>query len=464
MSLPHDWGERLREQPLPVRGSLLERVRQIIRKDEPMVSELAGLIRRDPALSAFVMGEASLKQHKKGRDAPHTVLNALNLLGWEWLQTRMRELERLEDVIPPDDDRYGGYMTALGRALHASKQAEAWAATRNDLHYENLQIAALLHNYVELAMWRDAPRLIRAAMLRAGNTEHLTLGTTILQELEAAAIDLPALERTIAEHWYLPVQLFQDEAANPLMQQNHQQMLLLARRLVYLCERGWYHPAIREIKREIADFLSLPLESAETMIHQTALQTGRYLDDLGFYVPARLLPEMGDGIWPLPDPYKAEMMDTAAILDEFRKRLAKSRHTPTEVFRALITVLTRQVRLDRMLLLLWQPAQKRLSLRFSHGVRNLIPDNLSIAAQENRLIDSLMKKSQGLWLNAGNRGRFERFLPDPLKAQLTDDGMVLRSFVIDGKPVAVLIAWRSRGEESLDSSIHDIFTRLCLVA
>jgi len=466
-NLPPDWVERLKNEPLPVRTNVHQQITRIAQRDDLDISELVGWARRDPSACAFIIGTATRLQHEKGRNAPHNLEHALSLLGHGWAQRTLPTLPSLDEVIPPDDTRHQGYLIAISRALHAARHVEAWCIEQRNTAYENLVVAALVHNYIELALWRDAPDLVRHALAETcGKTCQATsFGEALGRQLEQAGISLDELEQAVTDHFYLPIQLFTDESAIPALAEQHHTLVQTARRMAFVSERGWYHPTMMAIKQQLAVMLNRDLDSTERLVHETALRTARNLHPIGLYASARLLPATNADLWPFPDQYGidsklVERWHQAAKpkgIRGFDQRLGENAGSASHIFKALIETLNVDFGMHSIALYLRSGNGMVLKARPRGDTENPNPAPSQIDFNDNRLIARLFKRPQSLKIDASFRDSFAQYMSTEVHDHLQGDALLF-SFLSLDKPLALVIA-QNAGQKA-DDRLYTEFTEL----
>lgn len=447
VTLPPDWVERLKSEPLPVRSNVHQHITRIVQRDDLDISELVGWARRDPSACAYIIGTATRLQHSKGRNAPHNLEHALSLLGHGWAQEHLPALPSLDQVIPANDPRHQGYLIAISRALHAARHVEAWCVELRNTAYENLVVAALVHNYIELALWRDAPDLVRHALIETcanSQCQATSFGETLGQKLEEAGVDLEILEQAVTDHFYLPIQLFADEAAIPALAQQHQTLVQTARRMAFATERGWYHPTTMALKQQLAALLNRDLDSTERLVHETALRVARNLYPIGLYASARLLPCANSEVWPFPDQYGIDVAKwhravQPRAIQNFEQRLGTEPTSAGKIFKALIETLSDDFGLTSIALYLRTEGGMALKARPRGDAENPDPAPPLIHFNENRLIARLFSRPQSLKIDAGFRDSFSQYMSPEFHRHLKGDALLF-SFLTRDKPLALIIA------------------------
>ncbi|MHB8921193.1 MAG: HDOD domain-containing protein [Halothiobacillus sp.] len=439
MPLPNDWIAHLQNTPLPVRGEVHRRLSDLLRHDEIDLGEIVGWLRRDPAACGFVMGAAARAQRSKNRNAPHSLDHALSLLGITWIKQTLPKLPIIEDVFP-DLAHRNGYLIALARSLHAARHAESWLVELHDTSYEIVVVATLLHNFIELALWRDAPELMRTALIQVRDGQTSTLGHAIKTVLADVGIDLKTLEQALNGFYYLPTQLFADEAATPILARQHQIIVLLARRLSFFSEIGWYHPEIIATQKEIAELLKRDCAATDQLIHQVAVKTAHEFEPIGLYSSAKLLIDSAiiPVYWPFPAEYGIGSPPIQhAQLNLAARITAQKNRTPNTLIKSLLASLIEDLGLVRVLILSRTPDANFLTLNMNKRPN---PENYahSLNLSHNPLLERLMAGNKALTIQANNRNTLNRLL-DTDGQKLVAVDCYLQTLNFSGQPFALVV-------------------------
>jgi hypothetical protein len=439
MPLPNDWIAYLKENPLPVRGEVHEQICRNLQREEGDQGALVGWIRRDPGACAFIMGAAARAQRAKNRNAPHSLDHALSLLGNTWAKSELPKLGVLEDVLT-DESARAGYFMGLSRSLHAARHAESWLTEFRDTNYEIVVLATLLHNFIELALWRDAPDVMRAALACVRDNRRASLGAAIQDVLKIQGIDLADLECELGAYFYLPTQLYQDEAASPVLAKHHQTIVLLARRLCFYSELGWYHAEMLATKKLIAELLNRDLVTTDQLIHKTAIQTAHEFYPIGFYCSAKLLidtPRNDREVWPLPSEYGVLPTDQQQAYLSLSDRITRSRHEPILMIKALLASLVEALHCRSIVVYGYAQDAKALTLSINkrtEGVR--VPEQLFLL--QNPLFDRLFSGNKAIQVQDDNRHKLIR-LVDEQGQKLIQADCYIQTLSWKGTPFALLI-------------------------
>jgi HD-like signal output (HDOD) protein len=153
-------------------------------------------------------------------------------------------------------------LRVLHRAHRASAYAYDWAVRLSDLHYEDVRIAALLHDLAEILMWNFAPQ--KMMQIRAMQQQDKTLRSRAVQE-EVFGFTLGDLQKALVKQWELPellLTLMDDENAQKPRVRNVQLAVNLARHSA----NGWDDAALPDDYKDIGELLRMPAEQVMVML------------------------------------------------------------------------------------------------------------------------------------------------------------------------------------------------------
>ena len=467
MALPDNWSEYLLEHPLPVRRAIHQGIWRELQSESPDFPRLVGWLRRDPAASSFVLGAAARGQRERQRSAPHNLEHALSLLGSNWARKHLPGMPILEDTLS-DETQRAGYLAASSRAMRASRLTDTWLIERRETGFEMVSIAALLHNLVELALWRDEPSMARRALGEArrqlidfthahGDDDTLdqcfSLGHAFEAVLAEAGVDLTELETALTERYYLPVMLLAEEASIPVLGSHHQAILVLARRLAFASEFGWHHPVMRRLTVALGEQLHLSPNAAWRLTVGKSIRDAREFHDIPMYHPAHMLVQHDDGrdlLWPLPADY--------SLASEQNSYHAASRgEQPRSSGRQLGDMIRELTTFEGMeeIALYSNVSATRAQRRFHWQDREAssrLPEVIELDASP--LVARLQSRLEPLSIGHDNIERLEPYLGEALIAAARNN-LIIAPLTVDGELVSTLCC---RGDASLprDSLLETI--------
>ncbi len=460
MALPNNWSEYLLAHPLPVRRAVHQGMCRELLDESPDLPRLVGWLRRDPAAASMVLGAAAQGQRHRRRSAPHNLEHALSLLGTNWARKQLPELPILENHLT-EPDQLAGYLAASSRAIRAARLAETWLIERRETAIEMVMVAGLLHNLVELALWRDAPELVRKALADARQrfvaiihtqdenqdlAECFSLGHSFKEVLKGEGIDLEHLEAALTERYYLPVMLLSDEASIPVLGAHHQAILVLARRMAFASEFGWYTPIIRKLNSEVAEHLRASPNAAWRVSLHKSIRDAREFADIPLYHPGHMLVEHSDDrtlVWPLTVDYGLAASDN----DCEATRPQSNPASPGRKLGDMIRTLSSMPGVAEIAL--YAPPSAGQALRNFHwsSMGASLPQTIVLA--NNPLLTRLLSRLEVLGLDASNRERLSPYLETGLRAA-AGQGLVIAPLAVDGELIATLLC---RGEPEHQAEI-----------
>jgi HD-like signal output (HDOD) protein len=235
-----------------------------LRADDDRISaqSVAAVIKRDPIMTVKLLRYLQQHKHKIQTTEVIQVEQALLMLGIEPVFSKMHPEPLVEDVFKPHMAALPHMLRVVHRSHRASEYARDWAVHLRDLHYEEVQIAALLHDIAEILMWCYAPQeMLKIDAIQA--KDH-TLRSRDVQQM-VLGFQLFTLQRELAQQWGLPqllLTLMNDSCADQPRVRN----VVLAANLARHSARGWDDEALPDDYKEIADLLHIPVEEVVTML------------------------------------------------------------------------------------------------------------------------------------------------------------------------------------------------------
>jgi len=233
---------------------------------------VAAIIAIDPMMTVKLL---RYLQHHKHFKQQHEVVEVEQAL----LMTGIEPLFRNVPLAPSVNDTLAGQMDALvnllrvvRRAHRASAYALAWAVHLRDLRFEEVRIAALLHDLAEILMWCFASNEMLQIDAARKKDRTLRSGTAQRQVLGFALNDL---QLALAREWELPkllLTLMDEKCAK----HTRVRIVLLAVDLARHSSFGWDDAGLPEDYRRIGDLLGMAPEKVMAMIGAgTSEETGR---------------------------------------------------------------------------------------------------------------------------------------------------------------------------------------------
>ncbi len=271
------WLEFLGTAEIPV---LKQTARElaVLREDAARLDtrSIAQVIKRDPLMTVKLLNRFQRLRSRSSSDIIQ-VEQALMMLGMNPFFEQVPARPLVEDLLRGNLDALRGLLRVVRRSRRAAEFATEWAAHRVDLHYEDIRIAALLHDLAELLLWCLAPE--RMLEVRRRQVNDSTLRSRAAQEA-VFGVALADLQAGLARMWALPellLKLMDDASANDPRVRN----VMLAVDLARHSADGWADAALPDDYARIADLLRSTPEQVRAMVGAADEAPGAAVGDTG---------------------------------------------------------------------------------------------------------------------------------------------------------------------------------------
>lgn len=259
-----EWVEFLNQIEIPAL-KYTARTLTALRKDDENINarEIAQMIKSDPLMTVKLLRHLQQHRNKRQQHEVMEVEQALMMLGMEaTLKCIPIHLLVEEQLSGKRMDALICLLQVIKRAKQASAFAFDWAVRLHDLHFEEIRIAALLHDIAELLMWCFAP----AEMLRinALQKQDKTLRSIHAQE-KVFGFTLLHLQSELVIKWGLPkllITLMDDNCAHHQRARN----VALAVNLARHTANGWNDAALPYDYKNIGELLQMRTDDVIVMI------------------------------------------------------------------------------------------------------------------------------------------------------------------------------------------------------
>lgn len=257
------WVSYLSQADIPV---LKQTARDLaaLREDQNKLSAraVAQVIAVDPMMTVKVL--RYLQAHKR-RSQIHEVVQveqALIMMGVDAFFDKTPARPLVQDAMQGQMDALIQLLHVIHRSHRASEYAYDWAVRLSDLHYEEIRIAALLHDLAEMVMWCFAPQ--EMLKIRAMQQEDKTLRTKAAQE-QVFGFNLSDMQKQLVKKWELPellLTLMDDACGNQQRVRN----VVCAVNLARHSANGWDDAALPDDYKDIAELLRMKPELVMVMV------------------------------------------------------------------------------------------------------------------------------------------------------------------------------------------------------
>ncbi len=235
-----------------------------LREDAMKLSarNVANAISGDPMLTVKLL---RYLQHHKGRSQTSEVVQieqALLMMGVESFYDKVPSEPFVQDVLKGEMEALVHLLHVVHRSHRAAEYAFDWAVRLNDLHFEEVRIAALLHDLAEMLMWIFAPKDMLT--IRSMQQKDRTLRSKTAQE-QILGFNLVALQKELVRAWELPqllLTLMDEDNANNIRVRN----VLLAVNLARHSANGWDDAALPDDYTALGELLRIPATDAMALV------------------------------------------------------------------------------------------------------------------------------------------------------------------------------------------------------
>lgn len=163
--------------------------------------QLAAIITHDPLMTLRVFRE--MKVRRSGRQSAEitTIERALVMMGTQSFYDGIENIPLIEHQLKGYPKAMLGLLKVIARARNAATWARDWALLRQNTSFDEIALAALLHDFVEILMGCLAPNLaVRARELQLASPHRRS--SDVQQEVFGARLDEIAI--ALCAHWGLP--------------------------------------------------------------------------------------------------------------------------------------------------------------------------------------------------------------------------------------------------------------------
>lgn len=223
---------------------------------------VAAIIARDPMMTVKLLRYQQKHKHRRQEHEVMEVEQALLMLGVEAFFTKLPAKPLMDEVLRGQMDALVCLLRVVHRSHRASSYAFDWAVRLRDLHFEEVRIAALLHDLAELLMWCFAPTDM--LKIRAMQQQDKTLRSHVAQE-QVLGFPLAELQLALARAWSLP-NLLLTLMDNECAEQPRVRNVVLAVNLARHSANGWDDAALPDDYKDIGKLLGMQPEDVMVVI------------------------------------------------------------------------------------------------------------------------------------------------------------------------------------------------------
>lgn len=257
------WVAKLSSADIPV---LKQTARDLaaLHEDENKLSarSVENAIAADPMMTVKLL--RYLQQHKRRSQTNEVVQveQALIMLGVEVFYTKVPAAPFVQEALAGQTEALIQLLHVIHRGHRASNYARDWAIRLNNMHFEEVRIAALLHDLAEILMWCFAPQDM--LKIRTIQKNDKALRSRAVQE-QVLGFALSDLQQELIKEWSLPqllLTLMDDSNARQIQVRN----VVLAVNLARHSANGWNDAALPDDYTELGELLRISPTDAMALV------------------------------------------------------------------------------------------------------------------------------------------------------------------------------------------------------
>ena len=248
------WVEFFSKKDIPVLRQTARSMAQA-RSDIDRINgrQASAIVLHDPLMTMRVLAYIRSQREQRLQKEITTIEQAVMMLGVEPFFRCFEQLAVVEDQLKPEPQALLGLLYVVRRSQRAAKYAGDWAMWRHDLGFEELILAALLHDLAEILIWCFAPQL--AQQILALQKADPALRSAAAQQ-SVLGFRYGDLQRALCGAWQLP-QLHLDLLDPAQAEQLRVKTVRLALDLARHSANGWDDAALPDDYSAIEALLHL---------------------------------------------------------------------------------------------------------------------------------------------------------------------------------------------------------------
>lgn len=231
--------------------------------DNISVRSVTDVIAHDPLMTVILL--RYLQRHKRNTQLNEVVQieQALMMLGMRTFFGKVVPELVIENMLHGQITALTSLLHTIQRASQAAQYAKDWAVRLQDLHFDEIRMAALLHNFTEILMWCYAP-------MEMAQVHHLQQQNRALRSRDAQreifGFKLSDLQLALARSWGLPELLIGFMNRDDIHRRQIRN-IVLAINLTRHAANGWDDAALPDDFKEIGEMLNMPAQQVAQMVH-----------------------------------------------------------------------------------------------------------------------------------------------------------------------------------------------------
>lgn len=265
-----EWVSFLSTEEIPVLKQTARNLSALLQDEKHLSARnMANIIKNDPMMTVKLLRYLQQNKHSRQNHEVAEVEQVLMMLGLESALKKVPTNPLAEEILAPDHmDALVSLLRVTRRANIAAGYAFDWAVRLNDLHFEEIRIATLLHDIAEVLMWCFAPD--EMSKIKALQKQNKALRSHMVQK-HIFGFTLLELQSALVEAWSLPrllITLMDDACAEQIRVRN----VILAVNLARHAANGWDDAALPDDYSAIGRLLKLKDEEVMIIVGAEQVQ------------------------------------------------------------------------------------------------------------------------------------------------------------------------------------------------
>lgn len=257
------WIIFLSQAEIPVLRQTARDLNQLSKNIENISArDVADVVARDPLMTLKLLRYLQSHKHRIQEHEVVQIEQALLMLGIEAFFNKVLAKPLVEEMLRDHTGALISVLQVVHRSHRASDYSLDWALRMRDMHFEEVRIAALLHDLAELLMWCFAPdSMLKINLIQQQDS---SLRSRVAQE-QILGFSLVDLQLALTREWVLPKLLLalidEDQALQP-----RTCGVVLAVNLARHSSKGWGDAALPDDYKDIGILLGMSQQDVMAMV------------------------------------------------------------------------------------------------------------------------------------------------------------------------------------------------------
>ena len=248
------WVDYFKDVELPVLRHTVQQL-EALQGDADSLNtrKLSAVIMNDPLMTLRVFSYLQLHRTERQVTDITTIERAIMMIGLQPFFRQFQDLPVVEQQLKGHPRAMLGLLQVVARARKASAWSRDWALLRKSTEFDEIAVAALLHDLPEILMWCFAPSL--ALRLKERQKADPTCRSVSLQE-DVFGVPLYQIKQALVPIWGLP-QLLSLLMNHENAESGNVRNVKLAVDLARHTANGWNDPALGDDLSAIRELIHM---------------------------------------------------------------------------------------------------------------------------------------------------------------------------------------------------------------